>query len=109
MKGNREVSEAKILAYVDRHLPSGGEIESGSLVVESINDLCVLAAFSRLGLVAERALRNEKKGLVRDKLYRELGRYIEIELTGERFENQYLEAPSVRIRRLQNKGQAYVG
>lgn len=109
MKGNREVSEAKILAYIDRHLPSGGVIESGSLVVESINDLCVLAAFSRLGLVAERALRNEKKGLVRDKLYRELGRYIEIELTGERFENQYLEAPSVRIRRLQNKGQAYVG
>lgn len=104
MKGNREVSEENILAYVDRHLPNGGEIESASMAVQSINDLCVLAAFSRLGLVAERALRNGQKGIVRAKSYRELGRYIEIELTGDRFENQYLEAPSVIIRRLKTRG-----
>jgi hypothetical protein len=59
--------------------------------------------------VAERALRNEQKGLVRDKLYRELGKHIEIELTGERFENKYLEAPSVKIRRIQIRGQGHVG
>ncbi|MCU7829594.1 MAG: hypothetical protein KZQ85_11055 [Candidatus Thiodiazotropha sp. (ex Myrtea sp. 'scaly one' KF741663)] len=101
MKGNREVSETRILEYVDRHIPPGGETETAAMQVESINDLCVLAAFSRLGIVAERADRNAQRGIVREQPYRNLGRHIEIELTGERFENDYLEAPAVRIRRLE--------
>jgi hypothetical protein len=68
--------------------------------VDSINDLCILAAFSRLGLVAERMQRNARAGVVRVQPYRELSQHVEIELTGERFENEYLEAPVVRIRRL---------
>ena len=99
MKGNREVSETLILAYIDRHLPSGGEMGSASMTVQSINDLCVLAAFSRLGLVAERAQRNAKNGITRAKPYRELSRRVDIELTGDRFENEFLAAPAVTIRR----------
>lgn len=99
MKGNREVSEMQILAYIDRHLPPDGELGSASMTVKSINDLCILAAFSRLGLVAERTQRNAQKGIVRAKPYRELSRHLDIELTGDRFENDYLEAPAVKIRR----------
>ena len=75
-------------------------MDSASMKVDSINDLCVLAAFSRLGLVAERTQRNARAGVVRTQTYRELNQYVEIELTGERFENEYLEAPAVRIHRL---------
>lgn len=100
MKGNREVSEASILAYVDRHIPNGGEVASSSMKVNSINDLCVLAAFSRLGLVAERTQANIRKGIIRAQPYRELSKQIQMELTGKRFENEYLEAPEVKIRRL---------
>ena len=109
MKGNREVSEGIILAYVDRHLSPGGVVDSASMTVDSINDLCVLAAFSRLGLVAERAQRNTQKGIVRAKQYRELGQHIEIELTGERFENDYLEAPAIKVRRLKTRSHNHAG
>ncbi|WP_257285471.1 Wadjet anti-phage system protein JetA family protein [Endozoicomonas sp. SESOKO1] len=101
MKGNREVSEARIIQYIDRHVVPGEVLESGAMKVESVNDLCILAAFTRLGLVAERMFRNSRAGIVRPKLYRELDKHIEIELTGERFENEYLEAPAVRVRRRQ--------
>ena len=100
MKGNREVSETIILAYVDRHVSPGGTVGSASLKVESISDLCVLAAFSRLGLVAERRHRNVGAGIVRVQPYRELSDHIEIQLTGDRFENEYMEAPAVKIRRI---------
>jgi hypothetical protein len=104
MKGNREVSEARIIEYIDRHLPAGGVVDSASMKVESINDLCVLATFSRLGLVAERMQRNARAGVVRVQPYRELNQHIEIELTGERFENEYIEAPAVKVRRLNVRG-----
>jgi hypothetical protein len=100
MKGNREVSEASIIAYIDRHVPAGGVVDSASMKVDSINDLCVLAAFSRLGLVAERTQRNARAGIVRAQPYRELSQHVEIELTGKHFENEYLEAPAVKVRRL---------
>jgi len=106
MKGNREVSESRIIEYIDRHVPIGGVVESTSMKVESINDLCILAAFSRFGLVAERMQRNARAGVIRVQPYRELSQHIEIELTGERFENEYLEAPVVKIRRL-NTGSHY--
>lgn len=99
MKGNREVSETRIIQYIDRHVDPGGVLESSSMTVGGINDLCVLAAFTRLGLIAERTQRNTRLGIFRPKLFKELSRHIEIELTGERFENEYLEAPIVRIRR----------
>lgn len=99
MKGNREVSEARIIQYIDRHVDPGGILESSSMEVDSINDLCILAAFSRLGLIADRTERNARAGIVRPTLFKELNRHIEIELTGERFENEYIEAPVVRIRR----------
>jgi hypothetical protein len=99
MKGNREVSEDSIIQYINRYLDSGGILESSSMEVLSINDLCVLAQFTRLGLIAERTKRNARAGIVRPKLYKELNKHIEIELTGERFENEYLEAPAVRVRR----------
>lgn len=103
MKGNREVSEARIIAYIDRHVPPGEVVDSASMKVESINDLCVLAAFSRLGLMAERAQNNARTGMVRPQVYRDLAQHVEIALTGERFENAYLEAPLVRIRRLRTR------
>lgn len=98
MKGNREISETTIINYIDRHIPRGGSIDSASMTVESINDLCVLASFSRIGLVAERSQRNSQIGIVRNHPFRDLNQKVEIELTGERFENEYLEAPAVRIR-----------
>ncbi|KUJ86379.1 MAG: hypothetical protein XD36_3190 [Halomonas sp. 54_146] len=104
MKGNRDVSEARIVEYINRHVNPGGVLESSSMKVDSINDLCVLATFSRLGLIAERMERNTRAGIVRPKLYRELEQHIEIELTGERFENEYLDAPAVRIRRREDGG-----
>jgi hypothetical protein len=107
MKGNRAVSEARIMAYVERHVAPGGMVDSASMKVESINDLCVLAAFSRLGLVAERASRNKRAGITRAHPYRELSRHIQITLTGERFENEYLEAPRVRIQRVASRGKTY--
>ena len=100
MKGNREVSEVTILNYIERHIPQGGSIESQSMMIESINDLCVFASFSRIGLVAERAQRNARIGIVRNNPFRNLNQKIEIELTGDHFENEYLVAPVVRIRRL---------
>lgn len=109
MKGNREVSEARIIAYIDRHVPAGGVVDSASMKVDSINDLCVLAAFSRLGLIAERTQRNAGAGVVRAQPYRELSRHVEIELTGERFENEYLEAPAVKIRRLSGRSHNNAG
>lgn len=109
MKGNREVSEARIIAYVDRHVPPGGAVDSASMRVDSINDLCILAAFSRLGLVAERTQRNVRAGIVRAQPYRELAHHIQIELTGERFENDYLEAPAVKIRRLKSRSHNNAG
>jgi len=104
MKGNREVSEARIIQYIDRHMELGEVLESSSMEVASINDLCILAVFSRLGLIADRTQRNTRAGIVRPKLFKELSRYIEVELTGERFENEYLEAPVVRIRRRKGGG-----
>jgi len=101
MKGNREISEDTVIKYIDRHMPPGGCIESGSMTVESINDLCVLASFSRLGLVAERTQRNVQIGIFRNHSFRYLNQRVEIELTGERFENEYLEAPAVRISRVE--------
>lgn len=109
MKGNREVSEARIIEYIDRHVPAGGVLDSVSMKVDSINDLCVLAAFSRLGLVAERMQHNARAGVIRAQPYREISRHVEIELTGERFENEYLEAPAVRIRRLKDRSHNNAG
>jgi hypothetical protein len=101
MKGNREVSESRIIDYIKRHIPPGGELESSEMQVESINDLCVLATFSRLGLVVEREQRNSRNGVKRALPYRGLKEHLVIELTGARFENEYLEAPAVRVRRVQ--------
>lgn len=109
MKGNREVSEARIIEYIDRHVPAGGVLDSASMTVDSINDLCVLAAFSRLGLVAERMQRNARASVIRAQQYREISRHVEIELTGERYENEYLEAPAVRIRRLKGRSHNNAG
>lgn len=103
MKGNRIVSEEQIIAYIDRHIPPNGVVESSSMGINSINDLCVFATFSHLGLVAERTKQNVRAGIVRARPYRELNQHIEIELTGERFENEYLEAPVVRIRRINTR------
>lgn len=99
MKGNREVSEARIIRYIDRHVAPGEVLESSSMEVGCINDLCILAAFTRLGVIAERTQRNIRQGIVRPTLFKELSRHIDIELTGERFENEYIEAPVVRVRR----------
>jgi hypothetical protein len=107
MKGHREISETKIIAYISRHIPPGEALESSAMSIESINDLCILATLSRLGLIAERARRNSSQGIVRAQPYRELYKYIDIELTGDRFENAYLEAPIVKIRRRNAKGDSY--
>ena len=103
MKGNREVSEEQIIDYVDRHISPGAVMDSSSMKIDSINDLCIFATFSHLGLVAERTKKNARDGIVRVRPYRELNQHIEIELTGERFENEYLEAPVVRIRRIRKR------
>ncbi len=95
MKGHREVSEARIMEYIDRHMPPDGVIDSASMKIQSINDLCILATFSRLGLVAERS-----KGAARSETFRDIFKNVQIELTGDRFENEYLEAPTVIIRKL---------
>lgn len=99
MKGNREVSARRILDYISRHVPPGGQTTSADMSVETINDLCVLAAFSRLGLIAEREERNKLMGVPTRNRRRELPDHLQIELTGTRFENDYLEAPCVRITR----------
>lgn len=100
MKGNRQVSEAIVLRYIDRHLPEDGFIESSSMTIESINDLCVLASFSRIAIQAERAEHNMKNGLRRIQHFRELVKHVRIEPIGERFSNEYLSAPAVRITRI---------
>lgn len=98
MKGHREVSEQRIVRLIERHIAPGEETDTASLRIESINDLCIVATFSRLGLVAERAMRNRDKGLRRPRTLGGLETYIEWRLAGDRFENQYLEAPNVKIR-----------
>ncbi|HFG2072407.1 TPA: Wadjet anti-phage system protein JetA family protein [Vibrio cholerae] len=100
MKGNREVSEKKIIQYIERHIAPGSVLESRDMSVNSINDLCILAAFTRFGLIAERDKKNMKAGIRRPKLYQELNKHLDIRLTGEFFENEYLIAPAVRIHRL---------
>jgi len=107
MKGNREISDERIIEYIERHVSPGDVVTSSELHVESINDLCVLAAFSRLGLIAERTSRNTLAGVVRPQPSRNLARHIEIELTGARFENEYLEGPAVRIRRKELRSATY--
>lgn len=99
MKGNREVSETRIMDYISRYIPVGGFLENSAMSIDCINDLCVFAALTRLGLIAERSRKNLKKGIIRAKPYKELFQHIEMELTGERFENNYLEAPVVKIHR----------
>ncbi len=109
MKGNRDVSETRVLEYVDRYIGSDGTLDSASMEVNSINDLCVLAVFSRLGLVAERSNRNDHRGKFRAQSYQQIFQNIEIELTGERFENEYLEAPAVKIRRISTGSKHHAG
>jgi len=104
MKGNRNVSEKSIVAFVDRHIPQGGDIHSSEMHIECINDLCVVAMFCRLGLIAERNQRNQHRGFRRTYSYSELDKSIKIELTGDRFENDFMQAPIVKVSRFKNGG-----
>lgn len=103
MRGNREMSEGQILSYIDRHIPDGGEIKTSAMTIESVNDICVMATFTRFGLIAERNHRNSKSEKVRAKPFRNLFSQVSFELTGERFENEYLDAPIILIKRLVKK------
>lgn len=103
MRGNREVSDERILRYIDRHLPQEGSVTTSELAVASINDLCILASFSRLGLLAVRAEARAQGKPGRHRPLTVAGGRIVIEPTGRRFGNAYLEAPEVRIHRINQR------
>ncbi|MCY7296233.1 Wadjet anti-phage system protein JetA family protein [Alteromonas sp. a30] len=108
MKGNRDVSQSKIVEYIDRHLPQGGHTTTADMSIDSINDLCVMAAFSRLGMLAERQQYSSSKHNANLGVLKNLFKHVLIELTGERFENDFIEAPVVKITRLTQKENSYV-
>lgn len=103
---NRKVSDKVVLAYIDKHLPESGVLESAQMPIETINELCVVASFTRLGIIADRQARNAARGIRRPHALKPLHAHLEIELTGERFSNKYMDAPAVRIRRRPTRGQS---
>lgn len=105
ISNNRKVSDKVVLAYIQKHLPASGVLESAQMPIETINELCVVASFTRLGIIADRQARNAEKGIRRPSALKPLHAYLEIELTGERYSNKYMEAPAVRIRRKVRRGQ----
>ncbi|WP_344798036.1 Wadjet anti-phage system protein JetA family protein [Litoribacillus peritrichatus] len=97
MKGNRLVSEKKILDYVSEHIRERQEISNNSIPITQINDLCMAAMFTRLGVIAKRKANNPRAvsaGL--NKVFREF----EFELTEDRFENEYMSGPVVKVKRI---------
>lgn len=99
--GHRKVSAARMVAYVDKHLLDKPSIQSADFQVEGINDLCLLAGLTRVGIVASR-LANTPRGARLNRygiLYASLLRRYDVQFTGERFQNRYLDAPAIKISR----------
>jgi hypothetical protein len=101
MSGNRKVSAVKMMAYLDRHLDGKPSIESRDLSVESINDLCLLAGLTRIGIVASRQVQERvRAGKITGRpsfLYSSLLDRYDVHFTGERFQNQFMDAPAIKI------------
>ena len=103
IRGNRKVSRKRVLAYIDRHLPDGGELHSSSMKVESINDLCILASMTRLAIVARHEKHNHQYEFSNVKSKSDIDSNTRITVTDDVYENEYISAPAVIITR-KNQG-----
>ena len=96
MKANRIVSEPLIISFIDKSLPDSGTTTSSDLEVKSINDLCVLAAFTRIALLLRRRVRQGSTGTdLKDDPYSTITKRYQLELTGTEFENEYFSGPEI--------------
>jgi hypothetical protein len=99
MRGNRMVSPKHIHEYVSKQLGDALSVLSTQMHIESINDLCVIAALTRLAMMADRSRTGRRRARAEQTVYADVFARIDIELTSDRFENKYLEAPCLRVSR----------